>query len=632
MTGKKLALAWTLWASCSPHEKAPQLPLAPPSITSAAGVAATVPRPDESPSSNATAAPATEDPTLLITDPAVLAALEHRGLELTALLGGEGGTPDNHALAALPRFAPVVGELEHEIAEAARVDRLAGVDVARFSHRLFDRRFLRLGTARFVLAGVVNRPDRAPFAQDSCGETRLVYRLEYAVDAEHASKLPMTLGLELPVPRTAAGCREAVARWLEPHARDAEARAEWLRSEAGPLAPGRTTLDAKARLVVNLQLVRWPATVRPDLGGHAEYLLRSFRPDATGVLRTEPLENTVDPERFRDPAQKQSLLAAIEEQAARVEAGTATLPQSLLARRAISVTPRGLHRLSNRPFSAALDARSLGIRDYSAGRFVKSALGALRRLDQLSCPGCHQARSVAGFHLLGEDRSDAPTENALALAASPQVLADLPRRLRVARAMLAEAEPDFTAPFAERPSGAGKYGEACGLGDDASFSGWQCEPGLRCDSSESTAASPIGQCAPVERSVGDACERGAVTQTANRLRDRIGASALESCPSMVCNRSGVGFPGGMCTASCGDTGSRCGAIAILDPFNACLARRESFLSCVRRNVMPAGLRACDAESPCRDDYVCARTPEGGACLPPYFVFQLRVDGHSTALR
>jgi hypothetical protein len=88
----------------------------------------------------------------------------------------------------------------------------------------------------------------------------------------------------------------------------------------------------------------------------------------------------------------------------------------------------------------------------------------------------------------------------------------------------------------------------------------------------------------------------------------------------------------MCTADCNAPGAACGAIAILDPFNACLGRGNSFLSCIRGNVQPAGLRACDEQNPCRDDYVCARTKSCGACLPPYFVFQLRVDGHSVGLR
>ena len=47
---------------------------------------------------------------------------------------------------------------------------------------------------------------------------------------------------------------------------------------------------------------------------------------------------------------------------------------------------------------------------------------------------------------------------------------------------------------------------------------------------------------------------------------------------------------------------------------------------IRRLV--AGLRACDAATPCRDDYLCVRLDAGrGACIPPYFVFQMRVDGH-----
>jgi hypothetical protein len=308
------------------------------------------------------------------------------------------------------------------------------------------------------------------------------------------------------------------------------------------------------------------------------------------------------------------------------------LPDSVLAKRAVSVTPRGLNRLANRPFSAALSTKLLKTRDFTGGRFVKSSEALLRRLDELSCSGCHQARSVAGFHLLGEDEATSPNENALALPVSPQVLADLPRRLRIAQALLHGEAPDFAAPFAERPSDAGGYGDACSLGDDPSFSAWHCAPNLSCSASEAHPGDPVGHCLPTLHGVGDACEHGSVSRTADAHRDRLARASVESCPDMVCNRSAVGFPGGMCTATCGADGSRCGAIAILDPFNACLARGESFIACIRGNVTPAGLRACDAENPCRDDYVCAKTAQGGACLPPYFVFQLRVDGHSSSLR
>jgi hypothetical protein len=570
-------------------------------------------------------------PTLLITERAVLSALEQRGLALTTLLGGAEAR-DNVALSALPRFSPLVQELERELSVAAAGDKSAGVDVARYSHRLFDRRFLRLPQAHFELAGVVNRPDRAAFDASSCGETRLIYRLAYALDTERASKLPMTLGIELKVPRPGSSCRAEAARWLEPRSSDAAGRARWLRSDAGPLAPALTRVASEtARVVVNLQLVRWPSTVRPDLGGHAEYLLRSFRPRSTGVLEPEQLENTIAPEDFRAPARRQALLDWLGEHAASVDAGTPLLPDAFLTRRALSVTPRGLQRLANRPFSVALAAKDFGQRDFSSGVFVKSATGLVRRLDQLSCPGCHQARSVAGFHLLGEDAPDAAAENALAVAVSPQVTADLPRRARVAQQLLAGAEADFAAPFAERASDAGGYGEPCGLGGDASFAGWTCAAGLGCSAIEAGPGGGIGQCLPAEHAVGDACESGSVIQRADRLRDRMGGVRVEECPSMVCNRSGVGFPGGMCTAACEAPGASCGSIAILDSFNACLARGENFLSCIRGNVRPAGLRACDEQHACRDDYVCARAAAAGVCLPPYFVFQLRVDGHSSSL-
>jgi hypothetical protein len=564
----------------------------------------------------------------------VLEALERRGLSLGALFGA-GDAKTNDQLSRWPAFAPLVATLEDELARAGAGDKQAGVDVARFSHRLFDRRFFRLPQASFKLAGVVNRLDRAAYDASSCGETRLIYRLSYAFDAERTSKLPMTIGVELEVPR-GTDCVGAVAHWREPPHSDAETRAAWLRSPNGPLAPPLMVVTHETtRVVVNVQLVRWPSTVRPDLGGHAEYLLRAFRPGASGVLEPELLENTIDPADFRTPQRQAELLRWLAENATSVDAGTALLPEKFLAKRAISVTPRGLSRLANRPFSAALSPAAFSERDFTSGRFVKSTAGLLRRLDQLSCQGCHEARSVAGFHLLGEDVAGTPVENALALPVSPHVESDLRRRERITVNASSGDMADLAVPFAERPTREGRYGAACGLGTDPSFAAWTCDEGLQCTAIETLAGEPVGQCQPVTREVGDSCELGAVVPHADRRRDRMGRVSIEPCPGMVCNRSSVGFPGGMCTAECDAAGSSssCGAIAILDSFNACLARGESFLACIRGNTRPAGLRACGVETPCRDDYVCARSSgDGGVCLPPYFVFQLRVDGHSSSLR
>jgi hypothetical protein len=570
-------------------------------------------------------------PTLLLTDPPLMTALEERGLALGVLLGSKQAL-DNAELSRLPSFAPLVRVLEQELERAAREDKLAGVDVARYSHRLFDHRFLRSAAARFQLVGVVNRLDRVAFDPGTCGETRLIYRLAYSHGADRASRLPMTVGLELEAPRDdTGGCRRAAERWLMPKLRDVAERAAWLRSAAGPLSAELVRVTPEtARVVLNLQLVRWPSTIRPDLGGHAEYLLRSFRPDASGVLQQESLENTIDPDAMGQPKRRRELLDWLLAHQTEVDAGTPVLPDALLARRSISVTPRGLSRLANRPYSATLTARDLESWDFSRATLAKSPAGLLRRLDQLSCAGCHQARSVAGFHLLGADAEHEPPENSLALPVSPHVLDDLRRRMRIMIAFLSTEEPDLRTSFAERGTHSpGGYGDHCSLGQDPSFAKWGCDPGLVCSAIEAGKDELIGQCLPAQRQVGDACESGSVAPHRDRRRDRMRGVTLEECPSMICNRSGVGFPGGMCTASCGAEGAVCGPIAVLDSFNACLARGESFLSCIRGNVNPAGLRACDANRSCRDDYVCARSATGGVCLPPYFVFQLRVDGHSS---
>ena len=46
-----------------------------------------------------------------------------------------------------------------------------------FDFQLFDRALLDAADTRFVLAGIVNRMDRAYVDEASCGEIRLIYRL-----------------------------------------------------------------------------------------------------------------------------------------------------------------------------------------------------------------------------------------------------------------------------------------------------------------------------------------------------------------------------------------------------------------------------------------------------------------------
>jgi hypothetical protein len=624
-------LAFLVVAACTTGPPAAHPPAAdavPTSGSAASRPAPTVPSPNPSHASAV-------DPVLLVTDPGVLALLEKNGYALGDFVGGPGtGAVDNARLASTPRYASVADALAADIDEVRRRDPRAGVGVHRFPHRLFDVRWLRAKTARFELVAVVNRLDRAPFHAESCGETRLVYRLAYSTKIKETSvtsRLPATFGLEIPVPAPASGCGEAARRWLPERALEGAALAEWLGRAEGPLARALVSFR-EAKLVANVQQLRWPSAVRPDLAGHAEYLLRSFRLDASGEhYEAAPLENTPDARLASDAALRKDFLAwlAQPEHLAGVDRGTAVVPERFLAKRAVSVTPRGLSRSANRPFARSFSLTDFAALDFRGLRTVRSAKGLLRRLDELTCPGCHEARSIAGFHLLGDDPEATPAESAVATGISPHLHGDLARRRTLVRAVVSgAAAPDFSQPYPERGEYSG-YGAHCGLGGEPTFAAWTCATGLVCQPYDAPPDDGVGQCLPPEpRAAGDPCEVGPL----DAKHDRVTNVARTACSeSAACNTNAVGFPGGMCTETCSalSPNAVCGSIAVLDPFNACVARGEPFLDCLANNVRPAGFRACDSDDPCRDDYICTRTKAGqkGACIPPYFLFQLRVDGH-----
>jgi hypothetical protein len=378
--------------------------------------------------------------------------------------------------------------------------------------------------------------------------------------------------------------------------------------------------------------------VRPDLGGHAEYVLRAFAwSGADGHYVSRLLENTPDVEKLRrNRALRGELLAWLRapEHLHGIDEATAVMPEKFLATRVVSVTPRGFARRANRLFRQLFEPSELAELPLAELRLARSPEAFLRRLDDATCSGCHQRRGVAGFHLLGEDSPETAPGNALAISFSPHVGSELTRRRSYLSHALAGEALDDARPFAERAGAADNgYGAPCGLGDPG-FASWTCAPGLRCDGYESPAGEDaVGVCLPEVPSIGDPCNAARVTSDRDPHRDRATGGAARSCASIggVCEASSVGFPGGMCaTTSCGalPPGGTCGAIAILADFNACVARKTPFHECLKTTVRPGGLRACSESAPCRDDYVCARSASGGACIPPYFLFQLRVDGHS----
>jgi hypothetical protein len=588
-----------------------------------------------------------------VTDHPTLSRLEAAGLSfdarLAALSSSEAPKGRRSAATLLPWWQAVVSEIRRELQNVAKSDPAAGVSVARFSHRLFDERWLTSQDARFELIGVTNRVDRTPFQPKHCGETRLVYRLAYeqTVRGERVrSKLPMTLVLEYTgaprdenVPPEVA-CRAAADGWrVAENTPEGAPLAEALLR--GPLAAPLLDRAHLHQLGVNLQTVRWPSTVRPDLAGHAEYLLLGFEwNEDAKTLVPRPLENTPDVARLRaDPKLRADLAAWTAENLAAIDAGTARVPERFLAKRARSVTPRGFARLENRPFRSIFrpsdfDAALFAKAETEKLDSVRSAEGLIRRLDDASCQGCHESRSIAGFHFLGSDHGSNEAGNALVTAFSAHVEDELERRSALTDALAEGKSADFSRPSAERGAFDG-YGAHCGLGDP-SFAKWTCAEGLTCQPYDVPKGERglVGTCLPPQLSVGDPCEVGSVEPSLDARKDRVGHATRKECGGgLACNSNEVGFPGGMCSASCSDARDdmRCGAIAILAPFNACLARGEPFPHCLAEHVRPAGLRACAVGSPCRDDYICAQSNTAraheGVCLPPYFLFQLRVDGH-----
>lgn len=567
------------------------------------------------------------EPVVVVSAPETLRALEDRGFDLGSRLDGHPAR-SAHELAAHPRYRVLRAAVAADLDADRRRDPRAGVGM-RHAHRQFDATWLGSEKTRFDLIAVVNRIDRRVFAPEHCGELRFVYRLAYATDTPTgpvSSRLPMTVNVAHYLPRGAdATCQDTARAWLRPRAATDEVA--WLTADTGPLAPARVSALRLKSVELNFQSVRWPSTVRPQLGGHAEYVLRVFHPlDDAPFLKPARLENTLDAPRLnadrRLRAELRELLLQPDSLRA-LEAGTLVIPEKYLAERAVSVSPHGMERAANRPASAVFTPADFATIEFDARSSVPSAMALLRRLDGLSCPGCHQSRSLAGFHLLGEDARDKQVD-ALAIPMSAHFHAEVPRRRAYVAALAAGQPPDEARPHAERAPHDDGVGARCGLPGSA-YAAWTCAEGLTCVDT----GGELGTCQRAsEPSVGDPCEYGLITR-APAHRDTARLARTPCADGRVCERNAVGFPGGMCAGGCDalPEGAVCGGIPLLVEFNACLASGRSFDACVLENTRPGALRACSFHEPCRDDYVCARVAGGGACMPPYFLFQLRVDGH-----
>lgn len=575
-------------------------------------------------------------PLLILDEVKALQSLEAQGLGLSQILG-VGQSANNRTLKGNKGYRSFVDRLAGDLDELQAGDKYLSVTMAK-KHRLFDKRWLWSRHSYYELVGLVTRFDRGIFSTNErfkCGEARLIYRLAYRKTQHNEklySRLPLTINLVFwLVDRNGQGgksqCLNIAKAW---------------QLRGGPQQTAQRnvhqfSLQYLKSLELNLQAVRWPSTVRPDFGGYAEYILRVFHFDhLKGIFEPAPMENMIDVAALKsNPRLKRELKDYLNRPGnfLKLESGIGTLPEKFLAKKAISVAFHGIARKANRPFDQVFRATDFSNINYSKGQFVKTPAAYLRRLNDMSCVGCHQSRAVAGFHFVGVDRQETFAANAVKMARSGHLQLDLVRRQKYYEGLIAGRTPDEARGFSERlESEKGGYGTHCSLGKDPSFRKWTCVSGLSCQSIDTaTTNALVGVCLPGKNKfAGDPCDVGRVSQHSDPRRDRVIRKVERSCRSgQSCFRASDGFPGGLCHEWCDNLipGEACGLIAF-DGFNSCLGANKPFTTCLKQYTGDISLKACGLGMPCRDDFVCARSKNNrGVCIPPYFLFQLRVDGH-----
>ncbi|MHC2337066.1 hypothetical protein [Bradyrhizobium sp. USDA 4454] len=476
-----------------------------------------------------------------VIDPALLRELDHSRFSLGRMLAPErsSDTPlSNRELFALAALVPVREALDREFDryvarhKASLPNESIGVGDG-FAFQLFDRALFESPDVRFVLAGIVNRMDRAYVAPKDCGEVRLIYRLtrtDVPTIGENAvsQRLPMTLNLVLKAKGdgndASLSCREIARRWLATG--NAQPALEKLFGKDGPLE----LVDARNidRIETNLQIAHAPKSAVRDF--RTDYLLKVFDYDSAAKRFAEaPLENQIDRERiFADEALKRDFKAWLLDPGhfAELDRGTLLIPDRFLATSALAPTPTGFDVSDLEPefglvqgeemagtavFSGddVVGALKKAAADGTKLQNIQSLAGFERRLNDVTCAGCHQTRGIGGFHLPGVDWMAAKPSNSTVAPASPHFFGDQPRRRDILTSFRDGKTPDFSRGFSNRPQVRASaelagteysdgWGAHCYLPGarpaetDRSFRSWTCAEGLACQVAGKT--SRMGMC------------------------------------------------------------------------------------------------------------------------------------------
>jgi hypothetical protein len=472
-----------------------------------------------------------------ITDPLALRELDRGRFGLgSVLMPMRSADPPitNGELFAVPSMLPVRKALDDEFERyiatrrADQAGETVGVGSA-FDLQLFDRALLYSTDTRFVLAGIINRMDRAYLSEASCGEIRLIYRLTRTDapgtgDAAASPRLPMTLNVVLKakgdhaIDRAGAAitCAEIARRWLA--AADSPLAgaplAENLLSSDGPLdliEPGNIDL-----IETNLQIGHAPKSATRDF--RTDYLLKVFHYDARSqVFEPVLLENQIDRTRILgdDDLKREFRAWLLDVRHLReLDRGTILIPEKFLASAAIAATPIGFEASSLQPVfglvqgdganadpvfkeSDVVSALKKAAESGANLENIRSVAGFERRLNDVTCSGCHQTRGIGGFHFPGVDWMTDHPSNSTIVPGSPHFFGDQVRRRDILAALRDGRPPDYSRGFSSRPQLRGstelagtEYDDGWGAhcyrqkpdtaDNDRSFRAWTCAEGLAC--------------------------------------------------------------------------------------------------------------------------------------------------------
>ncbi len=487
------------------------------------------------------AAPALERG-VAITDPDTLRELDRGRFGLAGMLvssPSQSQSLSNEALFALPSMAPVQKSLDAEFERYVQrhkselPNQTIGIGPS-FDFQLFDRAELFSPKTRFVLAGIVNRMDRAYVQPENCGEIRLIYRLTQidaplVGDHQASARLPMTLNLILKARAEqdkGLSCAELARRWLA--AGDwtiaGAELAEKLSAPGGPLDSVRP--DHITRIETNLQIIHVVQSPKSEF--RTDYLLKVFdyQPH-TRAFEEATLENQIDRERIMaDESLRRAFKAWLLEPShfGELDRGTVLIPEAFLARSAIAPTPIGFAPSALQPAFGLVQGEGdhplfstqdvIGALQKAAARGLKlqnirSVAGFERRLNDVTCAGCHQTRGIGGFHFPGVDWLAAHPSNTTIVPASPHFFGDQIRRRDILASIRDGKAPDYSRGFSERPQLRGsselagsEYEDGWGAhcyalspkkaDNDRSYTSWTCAKGLACQ--VMSEASRMGMC------------------------------------------------------------------------------------------------------------------------------------------